>query len=463
MNRILLAIAVCLGLTFSTSAQTADYLQTEVLADHLTIPWDLEWGPDNKIWFMERNGRIASLDPETGIIEDIYQISDVYESWDNSGAHAFALHPDFPFVPYVFVNYTYGEFGGKFVRYTYSIERGTLVSEKVLIEHLSGNSSHNGSRIAFDKDGYLYLCTGDAFAPGFSQDLENLAGKVLKMDSHGNPAPGNPFNSLVWSYGHRNPQGLTFSDDGKLYSAEHGPATDDEVNLVEMGRNYGWPDVKGFCDLPSEQGFCEENDVMEPLAIWTPTEAPCQVQYFNHPSIPEWEHSLLVTFLKAKQLKVLKLNEEGDAVESEDIYFQEEFGRIREVLIAPNGRVFIATSNQEPNGSQVVVEDDDKIIEVINPNYSYPDIPGLEFEGGVTVFPQPATGYINVPLDAKAQTISYRISDLNGRYLRERFDLEVTFRSLYSIDVSDLPSGMYVLEMETDVSGVVSTNILIGE
>ena len=173
-----------------------------------------------------------------------------------------------------------------------------------------------------------------------------------------NPIPG----SYIWTWGHRNPQGLVISPAGIMYSSEHGPSSDDELNIIEKGRNYGWPNVKGFCDDVTEGSFCADSNVFEPIAAWTPTLAVAGTDFYPHPAIPEWQNSLLVTSLKASRLVALKLSEDGRTVQQEDAYFDNWFGRLRDICVSPDGRVFLAVSNRDGRGT--IRSGDDRIIEI---------------------------------------------------------------------------------------------------
>ena len=157
-----------------------------------------------------------------------------------------------------------------------------------------------------------------------------------------------------WSFGHRNPQGLVFANN-KLYSTEHGPNNDDEVNIIEKGKNYGWPNVEGFCNTSGEQSFCAANNVKEPLQNWTPTAAVAGLDYYNSDLIPQWKNSLLMVALKNARLYQMKLNAAFTSITQTNEYFTSTYGRMRDICISPAGKVYICTSN---GGNS------DKIIEV---------------------------------------------------------------------------------------------------
>ena len=144
------------------------------------------------------------------------------------------------------------------------------------------------------------------------------------------------------------------ASNGIMYSSEHGPDRDDEVNIIVKGRNYGWPNVNGFCNDAGEQAFCAQNQVVEPIAAWTPTLAVCGTTYYDKDAIPQWKNSLLMLTLKEKQLMVLKLSEDGRSVVSQEKAFDDQFGRLRGICVSPDGRVFFSTNDEQ----------DDKVIEV---------------------------------------------------------------------------------------------------
>lgn len=148
----------------------------------------------------------------------------------------------------------------------------------------------------------------------------------------------------VYSLGHRNAQGLVLHPNGKLYSSEHGPSSDDEVNIIQSGKNYGWPAVKGKIDTPNEQTFAASTEVIESIFEWTPTIAPSDLVYYTGNRIPEWTNKLLMTVLKDQRIIALTLNSDGTAITNEEVFFNGKFGRLRDIAVSPQGRVFIATN-----------------------------------------------------------------------------------------------------------------------
>ena len=342
-------------------------VDTMSVTTNLDTPWEILWGTDDHIWITERYGRVSRLDPISGEIDEVALIGDVHEQ-SESGLLGMVLHPEFPGTPHLFLVYNYlnnSSIRERLVRYTY--EAGTLVSPVVLLEGIPGAGNHNGSRLAVGPDQKLYMTTGDAANTSTSQNLNSLAGKVLRFNLDGtipedNPIPGSP----VWTWGHRNAQGLVFAPSGLLYSSEHGPSSDDEVNIIEKGRNYGWPNVRGFCDVVTETQFCSDSNVYEPIAAWTPTLAVSGADFYAKHAIPDWNNSVLVTSLKASRLVALKLSEDGRSVVEETQYFQNWFGRLRDLCISPAGEVYLAVSNRDGRGS--VRTGDDRIVRVSAPH-----------------------------------------------------------------------------------------------
>lgn len=339
-------------------------LRVETLVSGLDTPWDLAWGPDDYLWVTERGGRISRVNPASGAIAQVGHIN-VLESGE-SGLMGMAFHPSFESEPYVYVAHSYRSGAGtrnRLVRLRY--EGGSLGHPETLLEAIPGARNHDGARLAFGPDGLLYMTTGDAGKASSAQELGSLAGKVLRLTPEGTPAPGNPFGSPVFSYGHRNPQGLVFHPvTGVLYSAEHGPSDNDEVNLIRARGDYGWPDVRGYCDGDSsrEDAYCEQNEVVEPLSAWTPTVGISGLDIYTSDVIPGWKESLLATSLRGRTLFRLRLSPDGESVVEREALLQDEYGRLRDVLVGPGGEVYVATSNHDGRGRPAA--DDDRILRI---------------------------------------------------------------------------------------------------
>jgi len=323
--------------------QTA--IDTNTVKKGLDVPWEILYGQDGWLWVTERFGRVSRIHPESGEQLVVLNISSIVHQSGESGLLGMAFHPQFPNDPRLYLVYTYQSGGIKerLVHYTYNGLQ--LVDETILIDAIPGNSTHNGSRLLFAPDGKLFMTTGDAQNQQASQNMNSLLGKTLRINDDGSIPDDNPFgNSYIYTLGHRNAQGLFFGPDGTLYSSEHGPATDDEINIIEAGRNYGWPVVNGYCNTPAEIQFCIANNVKEPIIAWTPTIAPSDIVVYNSDAIPEWKGSLLLTILKDKRLVELKLSEDGQSIVAENHFFFNYWGRLRDICIGPAGELYLATN-----------------------------------------------------------------------------------------------------------------------
>ncbi len=352
----LVALSITLSMMLFITCKKADQtpgdinlpdatIKDAVLTQGLSYPWEILWGPSNKLWITERGGKISTVDPTTGTATLMFTIVEVV-SQGEGGLLGMVLHPDFNTTPEVFVAYNYlksGTYTEKIVKFTYN--GTTLTNPVILLDNISASNIHNGCRLAISPDKKLYISTGDASVNTRAQDKSSLSGKILRINLDGtipadNPTPGSP----VWSFGHRNPQGLVFVGN-TLYSSEHGNTTDDEINIIQKNRNFGWPNVEGACGSGSESTFCSINNVAEPIYSWTPTIAPSGIDYYNNDAIPQWKNSLLLAVLKDSELLQLKLTAAGDKTDAVNVFYKSTYGRMRDVCVAPDGKVYIITSN----------------------------------------------------------------------------------------------------------------------
>lgn len=339
-------------------------LGVSVVADSLEVPWEITWGPDDWIWITEQKGIVSRIDPRSGEKRELLILDSVWMD-RTTGLLGMVVHPEQKENPYVFVVYTLereGKYFSRLERYTY--QNGILIAPKVLME-IPAWLAHNGSRLAFSGKDKLFWATGDIKGDGNAQNIEILNGKVLRMDFDGNIPDDNPIKgSYVWALGMRNMQGLVMASNGHLYASEHGDAIEDEVNLVLPTRNYGWDVIEGVHDQEYEKTYAKLHNTVEPLRSWTPTIAPAGLDYYASDQIPEWKNSLLLTTLKGKSLRVLKLNEKGDTITDEEIYLENIYGRIRDLCISPSGDIYISTSNRDWNPMVEPSAADDRILRI---------------------------------------------------------------------------------------------------
>lgn len=328
----------------STTLEVAD------VVTGLEIPWDIDASISDQLWFTEQKGVVYRLNLTTGEKKIMLRLTDVLFR-KSYGLLGMAVHPK---KNYLFIHYTYQSnkdnlqltVNSRLVRY--DIQGDTVTNRKVILDEIPGNTYHNGSRVIISPDDKIIFSMGDAGKTNLTQDDNNLTGKIIRLNLDGTIPEDNPLpDSPIWSKGHRNPQGLAFGKGSMLYSTEHGPNNDDEINLIKKNSNYGWPNVQGFCDQESEKVYCQEHDITEPLMAWTPTIAVAGMGFYNSPKIPEWQNSLIIANMKGRALRVLNLNKKGDEVTEEHIFFQKYFGRLREVAVASNGDVFVSTTNTD--------------------------------------------------------------------------------------------------------------------
>lgn len=440
-----LFLAACLAFAPTLFAQTTIQLDSTILQyrtviDTLNIPWEIIWGQDNHIWTTERHGRVSRINPDNGNQDIILDISASVYAQSESGMLGMVMHPNFADTPHVFIAYTYlqsSQIFERLVKYEYN---GTsLVNPDTLVDNIVGNTTHIGARLLILPDNTLLMTTGDAQNQSAPQNINNLSGKILRMNLDGSVPADNPISgSLVWSWGHRNVQGLIAAPNGNIYCSEHGPTSDDELFIVEPAQNHGWPTVSGFCDNPLEMIFCTDSNVVEPLMVWTPTIAPSDLAWYPYPNIPEWENKLLMTVLKDKQLISFSLNAAGTSILSSNTYFTNTFQRLRDICVAPDGRVFLATngaswSNTSPFTHQIVELRPPTLVstrELVADRLS------------VQIAPNPSTQgeqiRLQLPDTAPAEL---RIFDAQGRVVLQKSNI------VSGLQAIDLPQGLYFYEV----------------
>lgn len=431
---------VCHGQTTMMVGNTEVDVDTVITG--LDIPWEIIYGADNHIWTTERKGIISRINPETGVKSVILNLTSSVFQQSESGLLGMALHPDFPNTAEVFLAYTYGSFNTireRFVKYTYN--GSTLINPVILIDDITGNTTHIGARFQFLPDNTILVSTGDAQNTSLPQNLNSLSGKILRMNTDGTIPSNNPDpTSYVYSYGHRNVQGMCLAPNGLIYLSEHGASSDDEFQLLEPGRNYGWPNVEGFCDLSNEQTFCTANNVKEPLTVWTPTIAPSDLLWYENPNFPELDGKMLMTVLKDKKLIALELSPDGTQYISQTHYLTNQFGRIRDICVGANKEIYLATngnswSNTTPNTHSIIRL---KVTTFLSLNE--------DIESKMKIYPNPTDDFLNVCITAHNLNSSAEITDFSGRLIKS-FKME-SLNS--SIDLSGLAKGSYYLKITSE-------------
>ena len=318
-------------------------VETSVVATGLEAPWGLVFTPNGEALITERDSsRLLSVD-SSGNVEEIQRLPE--NGTGEGGLLGLALSPNYESDGYVYVYYTTDE-DNRVARMREGEDPEPVLTGIPVLTY------HNGGRIAFGPDGYLYVGTGDAGDTSTSQNLNSLGGKILRVTPTGDVPSDNPFSgSPIYSYGHRNVQGLAWDGSGRLYASEFGQNRYDEANIIEPGGNYGWPEVEGEGGNPN---------YIDPISTWTTDEAsPSGVEILKGGAIPQWEGDFFMAALRGQRLYRLDLDDSGAVVGQEEL-LQGEAGRLRHVAQAPDGSLWILTSNRDGRGNHI--PDDDRIL-----------------------------------------------------------------------------------------------------
>ncbi len=345
-----------------SSQSRADIPAETIVTEGLDTPWAIAFLPSGDMLVTERKGTVRLVDKQSLStdkngnlqVNPVATIANAQEIGEG-GLLGIALHPEFAENSYVYLYYTFSNSGdntmNRVVRMKYT--NGQLTDEQIILDNIPGASNHNGGRIKFGPDGYLYITTGDASEPSLAQDVNSLAGKILRVTDEGKPAPENPFNTLIYSYGHRNPQGIAWDQSGNLWESEHGPSGgslgtgNDEVNFIEAENNYGWPIIQGD---QTREGLTSPVKFSTPSVAWAPGDIAIigDTLYFGG--------------LRGQALYRAKID--NGRVRTVEELLKGRYGRIREVISGPEGMLYLTTSNRDGRG--VAGATDDRIIR-INP------------------------------------------------------------------------------------------------
>jgi len=300
------------------------------VANGLTTPWGLAFLPDRSALVSERDtARIKRVTPD-GKVSTIGTVPGVVAGGEG-GLLGIAVAADFVTRPYVYAYFTAAN-DNRIVRMRF--DNGRLGPPEVVLKGIRKGVIHNGGRIVFGPDGMLYVGTGETGQRELAQDRASLNGKILRMTPAGRPAAGNPFDgSVVYSYGHRNVQGLAFDSDGRLWASEFGQSTWDELNLIRAGENYGWPIVEGRGDT---------DDYVNPLVQWGTDEA-------SPSGIAIAAGAVWMAALRGARL--WRIPVAGERVERPQAFFTGRYGRLRTIWPAPDGSLWLTTSNTDGRGS----------------------------------------------------------------------------------------------------------------
>jgi glucose/arabinose dehydrogenase len=313
------------------------------VATGLAAPWGVAFLPNGDAVVTERDTtKVLLLQAPSYDVREIGRIDAAVGLGDlggEAGLLGVAASPDFDTDRTLFFYFS-TDSDNRIVKSR--LQGGRLSAPQVILDGIPQGHIHDGGRLAFGPDGYLYASTGETGESSLAQDKDSLGGKILRITTDGDPAPGNPFDSPVWSYGHRNVQGLAFDDDDRLWASEFGDRTFDELNLIEKGRNYGWPMVEG-------RGG--EDGLVDPQVVWeTDVASPSGLAFLDG--------HLWLASLRGQRL--WRIDVHGDHASHPVDFFVGTYGRMRTVVPTPDGQLWVTTSNTDGRGDPQ--QGDDRIL-----------------------------------------------------------------------------------------------------
>jgi glucose/arabinose dehydrogenase len=328
----------------------------QVIAENLYVPWAIAISDEGKLYFTERSGTIRVIENGKLLPQPVITFRTPFVSQGEGGLLGIALDLNYSQNHYLYVMHSYVEGNQIYNRVVRLIEQNNKAFiNRVLLDKIPGGQIHNGGRLKIGTDRKLYITTGDAGNALLAQNLASTAGKILRIELDGGIPKDNPnVNSPVYSLGHRNPQGLGWNSKNTLYASEHGQTAHDEINIIQPGANYGWPLVQG-----NEES--SKIKVQKPLIqSGEDTWAPSGIAFVNQ---GPWQGRLLVATLRGEQLLAISLDEKGTGVKKLESWLRNEYGRLREVIQAKDGSIYLTTSNRDGRGNPDI--GDDKIIRLI--------------------------------------------------------------------------------------------------
>lgn len=331
-------------------------IRLEQVADGLGIPWGLSFLSDNQLLVSERDGAVQLLDIDNGQINRLNNVPAVLAE-GQGGMLDIAISPEYKNDGWIYFTYVKDIDGSgvtvlsraKLLNSTFSNWQELLVTKSI-----SERSFHFGSRITFDHDGHVYFSVGDRGIRDNAQDLTNHAGTIMRLNLDGSIPEDNPFSKNrrllpeVWSYGHRNPQGLAYDvDNRRLWSIEHGPRGGDEINLIKPGANYGWPVISYGKEYwgPVAVGEGTHAEGMEqPVKVYTPSIAPGSLLLYSADALPGWQGNLFSGALKLQHINRIVLSEQGEVIKEERL-LEDLDERIRALAQSPQGWLYFSTDS----------------------------------------------------------------------------------------------------------------------
>jgi glucose/arabinose dehydrogenase len=347
-----------------SSAQTQSSFKVETVIPNLEIVWSIVWTPDGRMLFTERPGRVRVYENGRLRPQPLFVVPDV-EPRGESGLMSIVLHPQFASNHLLYLSYAYNSNGQKVRVARYRETPDGFVDRKVIIENIPAAQFHAGCRLRFGPDGKLYITTGDATDRQIAQQLSSLGGKTLRLNDDGTVPSDNPFvghsdaRPEIWTYGNRNSQGIDFQPGTNLlWETEHGPSGfdgpggGDEVNILERGKNYGWPVIH---HRATHEGM--ESPILE----YTPACAPGSGMFYRGSQFPQFKGNFFFGCLVGE--RIIRVVTSGRQVVSQENLLERKYGRIRDVAEGPDGYIYFSTSNRDGRGSPA--SDDDRILRLV--------------------------------------------------------------------------------------------------
>lgn len=353
-NGLLLALIM----PFFVQAEIKDDndLHIEQLAKGLSIPWGMTVMPDNSLLITQRNNTLSHLNPDTGKLTNITGLPDDVLVSGQGGLFDVQLSPDYANNGWLYFSYNKEVNGQGATTFSRAKLQGKQLvdwQDLLVTQSRTDNKVHFGGRISFDNSGHIFLSIGDRGERDHAQNRSNHAGSILRLNLDGTVPDDNPFIRQtdvlpeIWSYGHRNPQGLFFNQQtGQLWAIEHGPRGGDEINLVEAGKNYGWPEISYGKEYwaPLAVGKEHQEGMEQPIKMYDPSIAPSGLIQYQGDLFIDWKGKLLTGAMKLQHLNIITLNDNDEAVDERRL-LKTLNSRIRNVIEAPDGALLIATDN----------------------------------------------------------------------------------------------------------------------